>query len=177
MKKHIIFNKKEFGGFCFKFFDNSKFCNIKGFEDKDIYIYNNPESNILHSQGACFAALMKVNIFGGDNAFLIVTDKEYNQLPNFANEFYFHHEVGHFVCNHLNTMSEDELRLTLHKRALGFLPTMEIEADAYAASVIGHKNCMQSLFYIIMRTNLPIRSKIESLRRIFHLTKNITPLG
>ncbi len=97
-----------------------------------------------------------VSRYGNNNTYYIVLpDKEdYIWWPDVVKSFVFYHEIGHIKNGHLDTMVTNGITTRngfLNRSKLlyqGKVDKDEIEADAYAASVIGNKASIEALQWV-----------------------------
>lgn len=143
--------------------------------DDGIFIYKSPVDDYMHPMGIVGAAATKIKfktITGKEIVCnTIVHDSAFEKLPKYVQRFLVSHEIGHIVNGDIDNLTEKESTNLIIKRVLGILPTMEICADSYAASIIGTGNAKESLKWLIRNTDLPIISKIELFRRCRRLSK------
>ena len=136
--------------------------------DDNIYGYTNIEkaSEYLHGKGIFLAAVVTAQTLFGNNYHVVLCDEATFELPKFVQEFLIQHEVGHAVNGDLEQVktSIKSYELIL-KRALGFLPEMEIKADAFAVKINGIEDTKKAIKFLIHETNLPFNSKLELVRR------------
>lgn len=130
----------------------------------DVYLYTEPMDEYLHNRGIVLCAAVKIN-FGDAIYDVIVFDSALLKLPPYVQDMFIGHEVGHFVNNDISDLSEADARKLIIKRTFGIIPTMEFNADKYAASLIGVSSAKSALMFMVKNTNLPLNSKIELLRR------------
>lgn len=163
-RKEINFNKP-------LYFQTSEFRYFKGHEDEKIFIYDKPDTSSVRSRGCALSMITSIQL-GFESAYLVVVDEEFMKLPEEARNFFLWHEYGHFYNGHFNQIisSKDTARLII-KRSLGLLPKMEVEADLYAASVVGPSAAINSLLYLVKNSNAPLMSKIEMIRRAFKIKR------
>ena len=135
-----------------------------------IYIYDEPYDEFLRAGGSMLAVATKLNV-NGENRHLIVFDSSLEKLPEDVRNFNLMHELGHLLYEHLDSHSVKEIRKINFKRSLGIFPKIEVEADAFAGSVLGVCNAKQSLMFMIKNTNMPIITKLELAKRYFKLGK------
>ena len=82
------------------------------------------------------------------------------------------HEIGHIVNGDLEKVpNAKSAQLILIGRSFGILPAMEVAADKYAASMVGIKQTRAAMMFLVRRTDLPLISKIEFLRRYIKVAK------
>lgn len=143
-------------------FDSNKCFYIKGEEENRICIYDDPCDEFLHSQGIIYCGVTKVQF--GDSIFnVIVADSNFLELDENARSFFINHEIGHVKYNHNYT------RHLYILRALGFLPKIEVQADCYAAAVIGKDAAKTALRSMIVNKKLPLASRLEMVKRYFRI--------
>lgn len=133
----------------------------------NVYAYTNTEksADYLQGKGIVLAAITSARDIFGNIFHVVLTDTSFENLPNFVQQFLIHHEVGHALNGDLNGMTEISSTMLLIKRAFGFLPEMEVKADAYAAKINGIEETKKAIKFLICNTNVPLRTKIELLRR------------
>lgn len=144
--------------------------NMKGYRD-GIYIYSEPVDNFLWRRNLLLCCCIKLK-FGEDVYNTILTDSNFRKLPKIVQRALIEHEIGHVVNKDIEDLSESEANKLVIQRLFGFLPEMEVKADAYAASVIGHSKMIEAFKFMVKNTNLPFNTKIEIIRRIFKLKKS-----
>lgn len=144
-------------------FNSEKSYLING--ETDICIYDEPCDEYLHSQHILYTGVTKVQ-FGEMSVYMIVVDSDFLKLDENVRNYLLYHEIGHIKNNHLN-MTKEKAKRTILLRRLGILPKMEIEADCYAASVIGKSNTINALKTLMRNNNKRSRlvSKMELFRR------------
>lgn len=155
----------------FLFYAN-KLHKINGYDD--IFMYNEDCDEYMHSQNASFCAVAKVN-FGGTILNVVVVDSYFKKLSQTAQDFCILHEVGHIKYQHYNNFNAAAVQFSNNNRAMGVLPKEEIEADGYAASIIGVAAARLALLQMVMFKCISIGSKFEILKRCFKIKK--VPLG
>ena len=171
MEKLHIYNKKDFNlsGYNKTMeFDINYFKPIDGININDIYKYDIAVDEIMHTRGLALMAAVKV-YYCGTTSNLIMYDTSFEKLPLGVQEFLMYHEIGHIVNKNLDTLTESEAKNLIIKRALFILPKMEVEADKYAASILGTDKVKQIMLFMIKNTNLPFTSKLELLKRYLKL--------
>lgn len=126
--------------------------------------YNAPMNVLLHSHNVALCGITPILLDNGETLLTMFHDDGFTKLPHDVQEFLTYHEVGHVLNNHLN-MSAKEAKAVMLKRSFGILPKMEVEADCYAASVLGLVSVKSSLLFLMQRTNLPLISKFELFKR------------
>lgn len=172
MKKEKIkvkVNKHELNKSSIMWLNNLRY--VKDFEDQKIYLCDEPHTKDLHSIGLGCCALVKSNI-NGEDAYVIMYDDAFLQFPQYVRDCFFYHEIGHFVHKHTQDLNPKDAKIIMLKRTLGILPAMELEADAYAASVVGVDTLMSAFSFFIRNTDAPLMGKIEMFRRMFILKYN-----
>lgn len=168
MKKINVYNKKDFSlnGFNFSF-DMFFESNIRKIEGSENVYYHEPASDTyLHSRGIVLAAAVAMD-FNGIRKHVILHDSAFDKVPNYVKKFFVAHEAGHAINGDLDNIDEDLAKKLILQRAFGILPKMEIEADRYAASIMGKDIAKKSLMFMIRNTNLPWISKLEMIKRYF----------
>lgn len=133
----------------------------------DTFVYNIP-SRFNYLKGFILASVAKVTLNNGNSVNLIVTDDGFAKLPRTVRLFLLSHEVGHVLNGDLE---KETVALKTYSRAFGVLPKMEVEADRYAASVVGLDAAKRSILYLVHKTNLPFSTKVEFMRRYYKLAK------
>ena len=133
---------------------------------ENIYGYTNLEkaSEYLHAKGICLAAVVSAKTMFGETLQIVMCNNIAFELPEYVQEFLIQHEIGHAVNGDLNMTPLESCKLMI-KRTLGFLPEMELKADAYAAKVNGIESTKNAIKFLILDTNLPFISKLELIRR------------
>lgn len=168
MKKKVkIYNWREY----FKFKENlgsdvfEKEHFVKSVLAPNTYIYLRP-SRFMFLRGLALASAVKVSFGDGTQNNLIVTDKYFWNLPGEVKRYLLLHEAGHVLNGDLEKKSST---IKTYARSLGYLPEMEVKADRHAASVMGVHAVQQAILYLVHRTNLPLTSKVEFMRRYYKL--------
>lgn len=161
-KKDMILASKKINLFSGLFFADK----MTEIEDA-IYIYNEPSDDFLHSKNIILCGTTVVD-FGDFKRNVIVYDSSFYKLPKFVKEAFIQHEVGR-IKNNDHILSEKEANKLIIKRLLGILPKMEINADKYAASVIGVDKVKNALSFMINKTNIPFNVRVEFARRYHKL--------
>ena len=129
---------------------------------KDTYLYLDPKDDFLHSQCALLCCVTKMNYIDGNLVNLIVFDSKFLTCPKSIKEFFVNHEMGHVINkDHDNPKYKQEKLL----RLFGFLPEMEVNADLFAASVMGTDKVKNIIKYLITNSDLPLSTKFELFRR------------
>ena len=146
-----------------EFFDTNNFEMIP--DVNRIYSYNLTSDEFLHTRGAALTAVIKVDLPNGSQCHLVLHDSGFKKLPENVQNFLMLHEVGHALKGHIDDMDAQEAKKIMIKRAFGMIQQMEVEADAYAALVIGVDEAKEAIRFLIKNTNLPFNSKIELKRR------------
>lgn len=166
MKKIKVCNKKEFS------FDGWKFNSFNLFYEHHLVkiagnvYYNEPTSDdYMHSRGIVLAAAVALN-FNGVKKYAVLHDSYFDNLPEYVKRFFIAHEVGHAANGDLEITESESIKNVI-KRVIGILPKMEVEADRYAASIIGKDVVKKAIKFMVMKTNLPLNSKIELVKRYF----------
>lgn len=132
--------------------------------ETNICAYNDTCDDYMKSLNLIFCAVATVNV--NNNIYnVIIGDSNFERLDNKVQSFLFNHEVGHIKHNHLADLTERDSKRIILKRSLGILPKMEVEADCYAASVIGIANAKYSLLWMVKNKNLSLTSRLEALKR------------
>lgn len=132
--------------------------------ETNICVYNDTCDDYMKSLKLLFCAVATVNV--NDNIFsVIIGDSNFERLDNRVQSFLFNHEIGHIKLNHLNNLVEQDSKRLAIIRSLGILPKMELEADCYAASVVGISDAKYSLLWLVKNKNLPFMSRLEALKR------------
>ena len=136
---------------------------------KNIYKYQITADEFMHSRGFLLAAAVKVYLKNGMICTLVVHDSLFEKLPNNVQYFLMYHEIGHCINGDLDSLTELDSKIFLIKRALGILPKIEINADKYAASIIGANKMKEAIMFMIKKTNIPLTSKFELFKRYIRL--------
>ena len=132
-------------------------------EVNDVCTYDDICDDFLHSQGIIYAGVTKVKF--GDRVLNVITcDSNFLELDENTRNFLIYHEVGHVIHNHTN-MNTKQAKYNIIKRSLGILPKMEIQADCYAASVIGKDAAKLALRSLISNKKLIFVSRFEMFKR------------
>ena len=138
----------------------------------NIFYYEDALDNYMHANLIAGLAAVKVKFLTSDGNFTycdtILHDSSYDEFPKFVKRFLMEHEIGHSKNKDLD-MDAKTSRMILIKRSFGILPNIEIEADAYAASIVGASNAKKALLFLRKRTDLPLTSKIELMRRYWKI--------
>lgn len=137
-------------------------------EENNICIYDDTCDDYLHSQGIMYSGVTKVK-FGSMELNVIVCDSKFLELDQNTRDFFVYHEVGHVKYDHKYS------KLVNIARALGFLPKMEVQADCYAAAMIGKDAAKSALKSLVGNKRLPLITRIEALKRYFKVKE--VPLG
>lgn len=143
--------------------------------EEGVFYYTDDTDEFMHKRGlicAC-ATIINFNMEDGSTRSCptILHDSGFNLLPDNVKNFLVHHEIGHIKNSDLNNINQKQYASIMLKRSLGFTNTIEIKADAYAASVIGKANALNALAFLIRETNLPLFLKIEVRKRYNALKK------
>lgn len=135
--------------------------------EEGIFLYDEPSDNFLHSRNILLSGTCIVS-FGDFQRTLIVYDSAFKKLPKFVQDVCIQHEVGR-IKNNDHILSEEEAKKLTIKRIFGMLPKMEINADNYAASVLGTDKVKQALSFMLNKTNIPFATRVELARRYHRL--------
>lgn len=130
-----------------------------------IYVLKDVEDNYLHRLGMVFSAVVCI----GDPQnyeYLIVRDRYFSKLPKRIKVFMILHEMGHAKHYIKYGCDVDQMKKSTNKRIQGIVSEDEFIADAYAARIIGDKNVIDSLTFLIEHTDIPLNSKKEARLRI-----------
>lgn len=100
---------------------------------------------------------------------MIIKDQFFDELPKFVQEFFMHHEIGHFKNGHHLRGEKNKTPNLI--RTFGISNGMEFSADEYAAKQVGRKKSVAALKWMCENTDLPMSSKWEMRQRISHLKK------
>lgn len=166
MSKINIYNRKEMSLTGFEF--PSLFFADKMIEmEEGIYLYNEPMDYFLHSKNIILCASTIVD-FGDFKRNVIVYDTAFNELPKYVRDTCIYHEIGR-IKNNDHNLNAKECRKLVIKRMIGILPKMEINADKYAASVLGTFKVKNALSFMINKTNIPLTTRVELARRYHKL--------
>lgn len=133
---------------------------------KEIAIVKNSE--YLHKQGYAFAAVAFFTSFDYDT--LIVVDNYFEIIPEYIQNFYIQHEIGHIMNGDLDK-SIEELAKINKERQKGIIPQMELDADYYAAQQVGFEDAINALQYIIDNTDIFSGTRHEHKVRIKNLER------
>lgn len=132
--------------------------------ETNICVYNDTCDDYMKSLNLLFCAVVTVNV--DNNTYnVIIGDSNFERLDNKVQSFLLNHEIGHVKHNHLANLSEKDSKRLILKRSLGFLPKMEVEADCYAASVIGLADAKYSLLWMVKNKNLSLITRLEAFKR------------
>lgn len=130
----------------------------------DICVYNDICDDYMNSYKLLYCAVTSVQV-GNKVYSVIIGDSNFENLDNRIQCFLFNHEIGHIKHNHLAELNEQDTKRLVLKRLLGILPKMEVEADCYAASIVGISNAKYSLKWMFKNPRLPLMTRIEALKR------------
>lgn len=136
-------------------------------EQSGICGYAEPCDEFLHSQSIIYSGVTKVQ-FGNVIVNMIVVDSNFLKLEQNIQDFFIYHEIGHIKYGH-NNISINEAKRIIIKRCLGFLPKMEVQADCYAASVVGKSTAKLALRAMITDKQLPFMSRFEIVKRFIKI--------
>ena len=142
--------------------------------ESNICVYNDTCDDYMKEYKILFCAVTKA-IVNGTVYNVIIGDSNFEKLENKIQSFLLNHEIGHIKHDHLTGLDEQSSKQLTLKRFLGFLPKMEIEADCYAASVVGIKDAKYSLLWFVKNKNLPFITRFECLKRYIRIKE--VPLG
>ena len=133
----------------------------------NVYGYTNTEKSttFLYGKGIILAAITPARDIFGNVFHVVLTDTAFEKLPDFVQQFLIQHEIGHALNGDLEGMTTKKSHMLLIERALGFIPEMEIKADAYAAKINGIEETKKAIKFLICNTNVPLITKIELLKR------------
>lgn len=99
---------------------------------------------------------------------IIIFNSEFRTLSKATQKAVMNHEVGHHVLGHL----DNEMALAAYNGVRGLYPllgqviSIELEADAYAASVVGNDNMIAALQELKGLPSIPDTAKRELNIRI-----------
>lgn len=143
-------------------------CNIP-----DTFRYSEPASGYLHLNNVMFCGCVKIEFFDGHRANVILTDDQFDLLPDFVQEFLLKHEEGHCVHKDLDKMLNDQKKASLSNllRSIGKTNAMELAADKYAADYMGSQKAIKVLKWLKNNTDIPFLTKMEVNSRIKALKK------
>lgn len=100
-------------------------------------------NQMLAMSGASIAVAAKLT----DGRISIVVDDEFYALPEQVQRFVFFHEKGHLELDHLEQPGNGtKRRVEAFKK--GSVCPNELEADAYAAEIVGTDHAVAALFYL-----------------------------
>lgn len=140
-------------------------------EKNNIFSYTEDAGRTMHHIGGALAMATKLD-FGSVIHNVVLHDSGFNKLPNYVQEYMMQHEIGHIVNGDLEKVpNAKSAQLILIGRSFGILPAMEVAADKYAASMVGIKQTRAAMMFLVRRTDLPLISKIEFLRRYIKVAK------
>lgn len=142
--------------------------------ETNICVYNDTCDDYMKSLKLLFCAVTTVDVNG--NIFnVIIGDSNFERLDNKVQSFLLNHEIGHIKYGHLTNLSQKDSRRLIVKRLLGFLPKMEVEADCYAASIVGIENAKYALLWSAKNKSLSLNSRLECFKRYLRVKE--VPLG
>lgn len=103
-------------------------------DDTELHVSYNPYMHLFTNSIGGIAIVMGTNVF---------TDVHFRNMSKSTQKAILAHEMGHYKCNHTPsiTYTYDRLIHILKGKVL----SMELEADAYAANVVGKENMIKAL--------------------------------
>lgn len=104
-------------------------------DDTELHVSYNPYMQLLTNSIGGIAVVMGTNVY---------TDVHFRNMSESTQKAILAHELGHYKCNHTPIpiiYTYDRLIHILKGKVL----SMELEADAYAASVVGKENMIKAL--------------------------------
>lgn len=149
-------------------FEISKTYYVKGEEENNICIYGETCDDYIHSCGIIYCMCGKEQLDNGDIVELITVDSLFMKLPEKVQNFMIYHEVGHIKFGHTE-LSVVKVALINICRRLGFLPKMEVEADCYAASMVGIEDAKLGLKFLMGDKTLSLIGRIEAFKRLLRV--------
>lgn len=124
---------------------------------------------IIHSNHSLaltltYIAIAAGDLYGNEN---IYVDDEFFKLPEKVQIFIYEHERGHIESGHLKAANAESMQERMKNFKKGIVSQIELEADAYAASVIGKDHAVAALFYLEshLRKQLGKSPATEEMRR------------
>lgn len=132
------------------------------------------DEQIIRAKKFLFASVIQptefaVKLLGSEDAFVVVDDRFLMLSPE-SQEAMIYHEIGHVQMGHMPTFTEAgnaEERLAMSRK--GVIDYREIEADDYAASIVGNKAVLNAL--LEMDTMLPTDEFWLRIKRFKKLVK------
>lgn len=125
------------------------------------------DTGFMKTSGMAVAAVV---IFT-DGTKKIVVDDSFFEISPLSQQAILAHEEGHIVLEHLDNVNQ----LNVVKRSLisatGGVQAIELEADAYAASQVGHAVMISALSELLIKVNRINKKEIRN--RIAILQKNM----
>jgi uncharacterized protein YunC (DUF1805 family) len=126
------------------------------------------DDSIVRARGSKVACFIRMPEYGD----LIIVDDRFLLLSNESQRAVIHHERGHIVCGHLD-MPAKELNRSHRKRMwktlfTGKVCSNELEADAYAASVVGIDSMVEALreLYEVVGHNAEVLKRIDAVQSL-----------
>lgn len=145
---------------------------LKPIKNCNAFYYEDAMDNYMHSNLVAGMATVKIRFFTIYGTFedrnVILHDSSYTEFPRYVKRFLIEHEIGHVKNGDLE-MDPSKSKFAIIKRSFGILPKMEIKADAYASAVVGNYNAKKALLFLRKRTDLPLISKFELMRRYYKI--------
>lgn len=134
-------------------------------------IHNN---EILISNGGIIIGVIPfqtIDLFGnvnGDTKNVIVVDDLFYKLTKEAQDFIIYHEIGHIVYDHKNPC-KSAFEYNTKRAFTKQFAKMEIEADNYAASIVGYTagyNTLSQMLNILkLRNNKEDKLRIKNMKQ------------
>lgn len=104
-------------------------------DDTELHVSYNPYIQLFTNSIGSIAVVMGANVY---------TDVHFRNMSKSTQKAILAHEMGHYKCNHTPIpiiYTYDRLTHILKGKVL----SMELEADAYAANIIGKENMIKAL--------------------------------
>lgn len=76
----------------------------------------------------------------------IFIDTQFNKLNEHIKDFILYHEIGHKICGHISKNVLINIKRDIV--SLFSVSKEELEADAFAASIVGYDNAIDALSYL-----------------------------
>ena len=122
------------------------------FEEDKIKVYLKSCSKFVHACGVVISGATKAD---EENTYIIYTDNIYDEFPKKYQEAFIAHEIGHILSGSVDKITDRAIKIynnckDIHKtreKMTGRNIAYELEADRYAAGVVGVKTMIGALNY------------------------------
>lgn len=115
----------------------------------------------VHATGMIMAITAKMMRLEGTCP-VIVVDNFLRDAPKSVFDFFVAHEEGHIKHGDLDKVDAFNTLKRVVLSKLGYVQTIELEADAYAAETVGYDNAIKSLEWML--DNVPWKDTKKELR-------------